>query len=140
MINKPQSLVKETPLTFTLDKNTLFAAVTDSYFSVETNVKKIIFVYKSSIGHQRKRIEFLTSEETPSATVVFSGKANSLFNLEKIIMVDYDDGTLAVSETIVPVEKRSLSLSQSSSGQIYFAFSGTNDADVGGFDVGSFFS
>lgn len=140
MINIPQSLLKETSLTFTLDKTDFFAAITDPYFSIEANVNKIVFVYKSSVGHQRKKIEFLTSQEIPSDTVVFSSKANDLFNLEKIIMIDYDNGSIAISEKIVPIEKRTLSLSQGFSNQLYFAFSGTNDADLGGFDVGSFFN
>jgi hypothetical protein len=142
MINLPNSLSKGITLNFTLNKNSLFSVIEDDYFSIAENVKKIVFVYKSTTNNQRKRIEFLTSEEIPSANVVFSNKASNEFSLEKIILIDYDDGAIALSKTIVSVNLRTISFIETppSSEDVFFAFSGTNDANLGGFNVGAFFN
>jgi hypothetical protein len=140
MITFPNSLVKGQDLTFTLDKTALFAVVSDEYFSVEANVEKIIFVYRSEDGHQRKRIQFMVSDSAPSDAVGFSEKANDVFNLEQIILVDYDGGTHVVSPSVVSLSEQTITFNSSPSEEIYFAFDGTNDANLGGFDVGAFFS
>jgi len=140
MITFPNSLVKGQDLTFTLDKTAFFAAVSDEYFSLEANVEKIIFVYRSEDGHQRKRIQFMVSDSAPSDAVGFSEKANDVFNLEQIILVDYDGGTHVVSPSVVSLSEQTITFNSSPSEEIYFAFDGTNDANLGGFDVGAFFS
>jgi hypothetical protein len=140
MITFPNSLVKGQDLTFTLDKTAFFAVVSDEYFSVEANVEKIIFVYRSEDGHQRKRIQFMVSDSAPSDAVGFSEKANDVFNLEQIILVDYDGGTHVVSPSVVSLSEQTITFNSSPSEEIYFAFDGTNDANLGGFDVGAFFS
>lgn len=140
MITFPNSLVKGQDLTFSLDKAALFAAVSDDYFSIEANVEKAIFVYKSENGHQRKRLEFIVSQALPSDSINFSQKADNHFNLEEIILIDYDGGTFAIAPSIVSSSEQTISFTSSPSQEIYFAFDGTNDANLGGFDVGAFFS
>jgi len=140
MITFPNSPVKGQELTFSLDKTALFAAVSDEYFSVEANVEKAIFVYKSENGHQRKRIEFIVSQASPSDSVNFSEKAEDVFHLEQIILVDYDGGTFALAPSVAQSSEQTITFTSTPSQEIYFAFDGTNDANLGGFDVGAFFS
>lgn len=136
MITIPNSLLKNQVLTFYLDKTALFSAVSDEYFSIEANVKKVVFVYKSEEGHQRKRIEFLIEDSVPSDSVTFSLKAKNVFELEQIVLIDYDGGTHVLPSTTVSVSQRTLTLTegeQPPSSTIYFAFDGTSGADLGGF-------
>lgn len=134
MITLPGSLQKNQPLVFSLNKSELFAAVSDEYFSIEANVKKVVFVYKSTDGHQRKRVEFLTTDENPSDSVVFSLKAKNVFNLEKIVLMDYDGGAHVLSASVAP---SALVLDFTGEGEppsvVYFAFDGTSDNGLGGF-------
>lgn len=134
MITLPNLLEKNQVLTFVLDKTNLFAAISDEYFSIQENVQKVVAVYKSSTGHQRKRIEFLLSEESPSDQVRFSNKASDIFNLEKIVLIDYDGGTFVLPASVAP----SASVLDFTGGTpppstIYFAFDGTSDSSLGGF-------
>lgn len=133
MITALNSLQKNQPLSFSLNKSELFASVLDEYFSIEANVKKAIFVYKSEEGHQRKRIEFLISDLNPSASVTFSLKAKDVFILEKIILIDYDGGTFALSASVVSSSNRTLNFGTNAPSVVYFAFSGTSDANLDGF-------
>lgn len=134
MLTLPNSLQKNESLTFSLDKETLFAAVSDEYFSVEANVKKAVFVYKSSEGRQRKRLEFLISDAAPSDTVIFSAKSKNTFELEKIVLIDYDNGTHVLSATVVSLSARTLNFDGGPApSTVYFAFDGTSDNSLGGF-------
>lgn len=134
MITPPNSLEKNQELTFSLNKEQLFAAVSDEYFSVEANVQKAIFVYMSTEGHQKKRVEFLISDESPSDSVTFSLKSKNTFELEKIVLVDHDGGTHVLPSTVVSLSARTLSFDGGSTpSTVYFAFDGTSGSDLDGF-------
>lgn len=134
MITVPNTLQKDQPLTFSLDKQALFSAVSDDYFSIEANVQKVVFVYKSEDGHQRKRIEFLISDASPSDTVTFSSKAKDIFDLEEIVLIDYDNGTFVLHPSTVSSSERVLNFNnQPAPSTVYFAFDGTSDSSLGGF-------
>jgi len=134
MITLPNSLQKNQLLTFSLDKQSLFAAVSDEYFSIEANVQKAIFVYKSQEGRQKKRVEFLIADVAPSHSVTFSAKAKDTFELEKVVLMDYDGGTHVLPATIVSLSARTLSFNAGPApSTVYFAFDGTSDSSLGGF-------
>lgn len=134
MITLPNSLQKNQSLTFVLDKSALFAAVSDEYFSVESHVEKVIAVYKSATGHQRKRVEFLIAQASPSDQVIFSNKASDVFNLEKIVLIDYDGGTHVLPASIASsASVLNFSGGNPPSSTVYFAFDGTSGSDLSGF-------
>lgn len=134
MITIPNTLQKDQALTFSLNKTELFAAITDDYFSIESNVQKAIFVYRSEDGHQRKRIEFLIADASPSDTVTFSSRAKDVFELEEIVLIDYDNGTHVLHPSAVSSSERTLNfVSGPTPSTVYFAFDGTSDSDLDGF-------
>lgn len=140
MITFPVTLQKGEDLSVSLDKAALFAAITDEYFSVQENVEKVVFIYKSATSNQRKRVEFTVAEASPVDVVKFSEKADDLFNLERIVLIDFDGGCLALVSTIVPSEsERSITLGDLIDlSDSFFAFDG-DDSTLGGFDTGSFY-
>jgi uncharacterized delta-60 repeat protein len=105
LINGTESAAKNVVFSVTLDKTALFdlaSVVADSYFSDPQNVKLAKVIYKSSEGEQLKNIIFDLSQATPETFILFSQKARAQFNVLKIILVDFDGGSFAVSKSDIP--------------------------------------
>lgn len=100
-----QPLSKATAYTITLSKTDLFALSaisTDAYFSVQANVAKCIMEYNSDPGNQKDILTFDLSQATPSATFQVSTRARTTFLLERIVLTDYDGGTLILTGSQIP--------------------------------------
>jgi hypothetical protein len=105
LINGINSVTKGSSASLTLDKAVLFAlpsVVASAHFSDQTNVKLVKIKYKSSPGNQTKVLTFEASQTTPSASILFSLKARDLFQVEEIILVDFDDAFLLVQSVDIP--------------------------------------
>lgn len=105
MINLPNTLAKGENLTFALNKSLVIAAVSDSYWSDSANISKCIVVYKSTSGHQRKRLEFDFSQESPIVIAEWSVKARNAFEIEEIVLIDFDSGSYTIPRSSLPSGK-----------------------------------
>jgi hypothetical protein len=105
MINLPNTLSKGEVLSFALNKSLVIAAVSDSYWSDSANISKCIVVYKSTSGHQRKRLEFDFSQESPTVVAEWSVKARNGFEIEEIVLIDFDSGSYTIPRASLPSGK-----------------------------------
>lgn len=99
------SVTKGESAVVTLNKSELFslsAVSSDSTFSVQANVKKCIVEYVSSPGNQKKVLQFDLSQSSPSASLLLSLKARDAFNIDRLILEDFDGGTLVVERSQLP--------------------------------------
>lgn len=99
------SITKGTSATVSLDKATLFslsAVLADSYFSIQANVKKCVVEYNSNPGNEREILEFDLSQSSPSTSFLISDKARDSFLLERVILEDFDNGTLIIERASLP--------------------------------------
>lgn len=106
LLTIPASVSKGAPQVVTLDKSALFALAavsSDSFFSDQSNVKRVIIEYNSDPSNQRVYLVFDMSQSSPSATFQVSAHARSSFLLEKVILEDFDEGTLVVNRANLPV-------------------------------------
>jgi hypothetical protein len=104
LLNIP-SISKGIAASVTLDKPTLFSlssVLADPYFSIQANVKKCVVEYNSEPANQREILEFDLSQLSPSASFLVSDKARSSFSLERIILEDFDNGTLIIERASLP--------------------------------------
>lgn len=99
IITKPLSIVKNSAAEFTLDKAALAAVASvaaNAYYSVSSNWSKVILQYKSSAGNQKELLEFNASLATPTSSFLVSSRARDIFQVNKIVIVDFDGGTFIV--------------------------------------------
>lgn len=101
IITKP-SITKGTPATLTLNKQDLLAhssVSSDSYFVQTQNWNKVKLVYLSVNGKQSKIVQFDATQSSPSAVISFSLKARDEFRIQKLILIDFDNGVLEIPRT-----------------------------------------
>ena len=104
LLNIP-SISKGISANITLDKPTLFSlssVLADPYFSIQANVKKCIVEYNSEPSNQREVLEFNLSQLSPVAGFLISDKARDSFSLERIVLEDFDNGTLIIERSALP--------------------------------------
>lgn len=94
--------LKGTPLEYTLDKAEL-AAITsvagDAYFSVQTNWNQIGVKMRSTLGNQNLYIQFDASQASPVGLMSSSTTARDAFEVEHLIIYDFDGGTFKVARS-----------------------------------------
>lgn len=98
-------ITKGISATVSLNKPTLFslsAVLADPYFSIQANVKKCLVEYNSEPANQREILEFDLSQLSPSAAFLVSDKARNSFSLERVILEDFDNGTLIIERASLP--------------------------------------
>lgn len=105
MITLPGSLSKNQSLQFSLNKTQVLAAVSDQYWSDSANISKCIVVYKSSTGNQKKRIEFDFTQASPSASQTWSSKSRDQFEIDEIVLIDFDNDYYGIPKTSLPSGK-----------------------------------
>lgn len=105
LLTVPATVTKGVPAIISLDKAALFslAAVSaDPYFSNPANVRDVFVEFNSDPGNQRKILRFDLSSVTPTAKFLATAHAQDVFLLERILLVDFDEGTLAVERASLP--------------------------------------
>lgn len=98
IITKP-SIYKGQAATFTLSKSELLGhalVAADSYFSNSDNWYRVNAVYKSSPGSQYEIVEFDASLSTPVGSFLVSNQARDLFQIQKLVILDFDGGFLEI--------------------------------------------
>lgn len=99
------SVTKGESAIVTLNKSELFslsAVSSDPTFSIQANVKKCIVEYGSNPGNQKKVLQFDLSQSSPSASLFLSLKARDAFNIDRLILEDFDGDTLLVERSQLP--------------------------------------
>lgn len=87
----------------TLDKSELLEiAAEDEFFSQETNLTRIVVFYKSTLGKQKKRMEFFFSDESPKSTISFHARARSSFFLQKIVLLNHAGDKITLDRAKIP--------------------------------------
>lgn len=106
IITKPATIEKNVSASISLDKSAL-AAVTsvaaDSYFSDSANWSRVHIYYKSSVGNQREMLRFDATQASPSTNFLVSEKARDIFQVEKILILDFDNGSFEVPRSQLTV-------------------------------------
>jgi hypothetical protein len=105
LLTIPATVSKGVSATVGLNKSELFQlslVASDSYFSVQTNVRLCIVEYRSTQGNQRHVLKFDLSQATPSDQLLLSTKARNTFELQRIILEDHDKGTLILRKSDLP--------------------------------------
>ena len=99
IITKPSTIDKNSPAEISLDKAALAAVslvVADDYFSDSDNWKEVFIYYKSSTGNQREILKFNATVSSPTADFLVSDKALDIFEVQKIVIVDFDAGNITI--------------------------------------------
>jgi hypothetical protein len=99
IITKPSSISKNVAASFSLSKSELAAVasvVADSNFSDSANWKKVFLNYKSSPGNQHRFVRFDATVENPTGDFLCSLKSKDIFELESIVIKDFDNGSLVI--------------------------------------------
>jgi hypothetical protein len=99
ILTKAVTPVKGSSTLFTLDKAAL-AAVTsvaaDAYYSNSARWKSVNLIYKSSTGSQREVVKFDATLSSPTSKFLVSARAKDIFQIQKIVIKDFDGGTFEV--------------------------------------------
>jgi hypothetical protein len=96
---------KNSSATISLNKADLFSLAqvsADSYFSVQANVQYALVVYDSQVGNQKKLLRFNLSQALPEASFFVSDRGREVFLLERIVLEDFDGGTISIERTQLP--------------------------------------
>jgi alpha-tubulin suppressor-like RCC1 family protein len=101
IITKP-SVNKNSAATFTLNKADLAlvsSVVANAYFADPANWKEVSISYKSAEGNQRTAVVFDATQATPEGNFLVSDKSRNTFEVQKIIIRDFDGGRHEVLRT-----------------------------------------
>jgi len=114
IISKPVSMAKAVPQPFQLNKTALAAVPkvnNDPFFVVSENWESVAVNYKSVVGNQRVVVVFKDiSAAVPSGVFITSLRARSEFEIESIIINDFDNGSLFIPATDLDIAEFSISL------------------------------
>jgi hypothetical protein len=106
IITKP-SIIKGVSAQFTLNKGMLAdhpMVLADQYFQDTGNWYRVNIIYKSSPGSQYEIVEFDAKQSTPTGKFLVSEKARDLFQVEKIVILDFDGGYLEILRSSLTAE------------------------------------
>jgi len=137
IITKPGSIQKNVSASITLNKSVLAVnsiVAADTYFSDSTNWNQVIINYKSPIGHQKESLIFDASLASPSASFLVSLKARDTFEVQDIIITDFDGGFLKVERANLTTTDFDISFGGGSGGSgtaIIWNILGSNLSAVG---------
>jgi hypothetical protein len=127
IITKPTTIQKAQPATITLNKQQLAlvpSVASDSYFSNQTNWKEVVVYYKSTQGNQKEVLKFDATLESPQTTFLVSNKSRNNFNVQKIDILDFDEGSIVVNRSELITSEFDIILTSSSTTEnieeIYF--------------------
>ena len=98
ILTKP-TVVKGVQAQFTLSRTLLSEHPMisgDSYFQDVDNWYRINLVYKSSVGSQYEIVEFDATINIPVGKFLVSEKARDVFQIEKLVILDFDGGSLEI--------------------------------------------
>lgn len=113
IINKPNTIQKNNPTQFTLNKSILSLVpliASDTYFSDISNWKQVLMYYKSNSGKQKEVLRFNAELPLPIASFLISPKAKNNFEIQKIIIMDFDNGYLVLNRSDITTSQFDIDL------------------------------
>lgn len=99
IITKPAQIQKNVSTSITLNKSTLASnsvVASDAYFSDSSNWNQVIINYQSPVGNQKESLVFDASLSSPTASFLVSLKARDTFEVQDIVITDFDKGFLKI--------------------------------------------
>lgn len=105
MLTLPSSLNKGEELVFALNKTQAVAAATDVWFQDVNNIRRAFVVYRSTIGNQRKTLEFDFAEASPTAKATWSARSRDSYTVEQIVLEDKDGDVHPIPSSAFPAGK-----------------------------------
>lgn len=75
----------------------------DLYFSNTANWNKVVVYYKSAVGNQKEIVEFDATQASPAADFLVSDKARDNFEVQKIVIQDFDNGNFQILRELLTV-------------------------------------
>ncbi len=114
VITKPANIQKNVPASFSLDKADLAAlpsVAADAYFSNTTNWNQVLLFYRSDVGNQKEVVKFDATQTSPTANFLASSKARNIFQIQKILISDFDNGIFEVPRSALNVAEFDVDLS-----------------------------
>lgn len=105
LLAKPTEIAKGSAASFTLDKtglSQLAVVAADSYFSDVANWFEIALIYKSPFGG-KEFVRFDAAYLNPTSEFMVSARARGGFDLETLIIYDFDNGYLKLSREDIGV-------------------------------------
>lgn len=89
--------------TYTLDVSDLIDLVDSVYYETESNWRKVIVAYRSSIGNQLNLISFIPDgNPTISKLGFFAPECFSVFAIQSITIIDKQNGTYILNPSDIP--------------------------------------
>lgn len=91
-----------TASTVTLDKAALAAVSSvagDTYYSDNTNWKDVICYFRSSTSRQKELVHFDATQTTPTSSFLVSSKSRGDFQIDLVIIKDFDGGYFQVGRS-----------------------------------------
>jgi len=93
------AITKGSPATFTLDKAELLlvpSVAASPYYSDDANWQSVVLNYVSSTGNQIEAVLFDATQASPTGIFEIATKGLSVFNIESITIVDFQQGTFRI--------------------------------------------
>jgi hypothetical protein len=106
ILTKNETPTKGQKAEFQLDKAALAAlssVSSDIYFSDMTNWNQVELVYVSPVGRQRKVVKFDATQATPVGVFFASLKAKNDFQIQYIMINDFDGGEFKINRSELTV-------------------------------------
>lgn len=120
IITKP-TITKGQANEFDLSKSDLAVlskVTSDSYFSDQANWSKVYIEYKSTEGKQIKQVVFDASQTAPKGSFDISEKSKDDFEVQALVIMDFDGGYLKLERGDLTVADFDISLGQVSGGSL----------------------
>lgn len=95
---KPTYLNKNTNFTLTCSKVSLKALIGDTYYSDDTNWKKVVLYYRDATSSQKTYVVVDATAMTGIIKVSSKARANT-WQLYKILVQDFDGGAFIIKRT-----------------------------------------
>lgn len=120
MITKPASIEKNSAAEITLDKSVLAdidSVSNDLYFGDSTNWSEVLIYFRSSEGNQREILKFDATQASPTANFLVSDKARDAFEVQKIVIKDFDNDSFTVTRSELVVADFDITLGGGGGGE-----------------------
>lgn len=130
IITKPSSIQKNVPAQISLNKLQLVSTPSvslDDYFSDISNWSSVVVHFKSSVGNQRKVLVFDATLESPTADFFASNKSRSEFQIQKIVISDFDNDIFEIKRSELLTSDFDINIGNSNSLLTWSSLSPSND-------------
>lgn len=94
---------KNTTTIVELNKKELIAILENSQLPIKKDdLNTIIVFYKSRVGKQKKRIEFMFFEDLPKSKIAFHAQSRAEFFLQKILLLNHARDKIVLDRKTIP--------------------------------------